>query len=108
MADYRKEFPDFAPETMPALPEGWADTSWRNDQCPSFERIVPGTVIRLFINYADVTLREFEDGRRFDAWLDTPDDRRLYSISSDDLSAVLAWADDVAARSLEILATETK
>lgn len=105
MADYRTEFPDFAPETMPALPEGWADTSWHNDQCPYFERqLAPETMLRLFVNYADRELREFPDGERFDAWLSTPQGNCPENISSDDLAKVLTWADDVAKRLPEILA----
>lgn len=31
-----KNFPDYDPATLPAIPAHWADRSWRNDQCPSW------------------------------------------------------------------------
>lgn len=36
MYNFRTEFPDFDPATMPEIPSNWTDTSWDNDTCPSF------------------------------------------------------------------------
>ena len=32
-----KEFPDFPVADYPTLPEGFADSSWHNDACPSMK-----------------------------------------------------------------------
>lgn len=55
-------FPDFSLGTLPAIPEGWEDTSWKNDACPSF-----GVAnLRIFIDYADPKQRELgPDTNRF-------------------------------------------
>lgn len=53
---YQKEFPDFPPDDMPALPEGFEDTSWHQDICPSYS---DGMTL-IYIDYRDFALREFE------------------------------------------------
>lgn len=59
---YRTEFPDFDSATMPAIPAGWTDQSWHNDACPSFNA---GNGMVVFIDFADPSLKEFEDTKRF-------------------------------------------
>jgi hypothetical protein len=66
-ADYRKEFPDFDPATMPAIPATWVDTSWRNDSCPGFRTM---TGLTVFVDFADNALREWPEGQRFSISLD--------------------------------------
>ena len=56
---FREEFPDFVLDVT--LPDGWEDTSWHNDSCPSFEF----GKFRLWIDYADCDHREIESGKRF-------------------------------------------
>lgn len=58
------EFPDYAPETLPAIPAGWEDTSWHNDACPSF------TVanVQVMIDYEVPELRETPELKRFSAF----------------------------------------
>lgn len=61
--NYRRAFPDFDYE-IPALvadAEGWEDTSWHNDACPSFTC----DVFVLWCDYADPTRREVQGGKRF-------------------------------------------
>jgi hypothetical protein len=36
MTCYQTEFPHFPAADMPAIPEGFADTSWHNIASPSF------------------------------------------------------------------------
>lgn len=55
---FQTAFPDFPADDMPATPEGFADISWHNDCCPSFEH---PEGYRLFIDYKDRTRREFPD-----------------------------------------------
>lgn len=59
---FRTEFPDFDATTMPDIPEGWADTSWHNDTCPSFRTF---TGFQVFVDYSDPTQRELPDRPRF-------------------------------------------
>jgi hypothetical protein len=54
---YQTEFPDFSPSTLPAIPEGWTDTSWHNDACPSFNT---GKGVIVFIDFEDPADRESE------------------------------------------------
>lgn len=57
MADFRSEFPDYPAADMPALPPSLADSSWRNEACPSF--IDEAANVQLFVDYADPQAREF-------------------------------------------------
>jgi hypothetical protein len=89
---YLTEFPDFDAATMPAIPEGWTDTSWHNDTCPSFNT---GKGHIVFIDFADIALREIqEEYPRFTVRADpdhaNSDDELL---STDDWAAVLALVD---------------
>jgi hypothetical protein len=47
-----------------SLPEGWTDTSWHNDICPSFERVYGDTTFRLWCDFKDPERREL-GGQRF-------------------------------------------
>lgn len=59
---YQTEFPDFKPADMPAIPAGFADSSWHNDACPRFENEQLG--LTLWVDYLDPAERETA-GRRF-------------------------------------------
>ena len=59
---YKTEFPHYD-DTL-SLPEGWTDTSWHNDICPSFERVYGDTTFRLWCDFKDPELREV-GGLRF-------------------------------------------
>lgn len=45
MADFREEFPDYPADLIPTLGDGWRDTSWRNEPCPSFIHDESGVVL---------------------------------------------------------------
>lgn len=68
---YQTEFPDFPAADMPSdIPADFADSSWRNEICPSFTiwENMDSPVFqwaKLWIDYADSALREFQDGKRF-------------------------------------------
>ncbi len=59
---WKQEFPGFEMPDMD-LPEGFKDTSWHNDACPSFTD--ENRKLRLYVNYADPQDREFEELPRF-------------------------------------------
>ena len=84
---YRSEFPDFPAGDMPAIPDGFEDVSWHNDAMPRFE----GHGVRIWVDYADKTLREYEDGARFSVCkIEDENDSRAY-LSTDEWAAVLAF-----------------
>jgi hypothetical protein len=54
---YEIEFPDF-PEPLPHI-EGFIDTSWHNDACPSLgKEITPNNWLTVFVDYLNPDLRE--------------------------------------------------
>ena len=60
---FQTEFPDFSPDTMPTFPEGWTDSSWHNDSCPSFT--APDKSMLVFVDYLPKALREVQTYPRF-------------------------------------------
>ena len=59
---YETEFPDFVGVEMPRIPEGWEDTSWHNDACPSWT--VGG--LHIFVDHDEPSKRECgSDSKRF-------------------------------------------
>lgn len=89
LPNYRRHFPDFAPATLPAIPDGWKDVSWRNDSCPSFE----AGHVHVFVNYADPAERELSEGGRFFA-LACTDSQGYHDgglLDTDDWSAMLTF-----------------
>lgn len=58
---FTTEFPDYPAEDMPALPDGWVDTSWHNDACPSFTK---GRV-KMHIDYLSRIMRDTPGFPRF-------------------------------------------
>ena len=63
MRTLRSEFPDY--DDTITLPEGWIDTSWHNDVCPSFEKTFGDTTFRLWCDYVDPERREMYGAMRF-------------------------------------------
>jgi hypothetical protein len=86
-ATLAREFPDFDLSTLPTIPDDWQDTSWHNDACPSFLNEAAGLI--LFVDFADIKLREFADGPRFNVnrWEDGNTGQIL--VESDDWQTVL-------------------
>lgn len=60
---YRTEFPSFPemPEAAVLLAQGWADTSWHNDACPSFKS--PDGTLLIWIEHPEEEKRDVMDGR---------------------------------------------
>ena len=52
-------FPRFTHADLPEIPEGWADVSWENDCCPSWQQ---GQLI-VYVDYIDPNEREFPESR---------------------------------------------
>jgi hypothetical protein len=56
MSNYKTEFPDY--DQQLSLPDGWIDTSWHNDICPSFEKDFGNVTYKIFCDYKDPEKRE--------------------------------------------------
>lgn len=56
---YQIEFPNYPVDDMPALPEGWTDTSWHNDACPSFQN--QALRLQVWIEFKNPADREYGD-----------------------------------------------
>jgi len=102
---FQTEFPDFPAADMPKMPAGFRDDSFRNDTCPSFGSDV--LCVSIFVDYADVAMREFSEGSRFvvkaldEDGCFTEDDAL---IASDDWKAVLEFLIE---RAQAMIAAET-
>lgn len=104
---YREEFPDYDGATLPAIPDGWTDISWRNDDCPSWDA---GNGVSVYIDYADPAQREWPENERFtvirDAWREyrTEDWAEALRIAAECVKALAEMAaPDFAAMSAERL-----
>ena len=60
---YQTEFPDFASDTMPPIPQGFVDQSWSQDTCPTF--VDETRKLTLWVDFADTEAREHPDSTRF-------------------------------------------
>lgn len=58
-----KEFPDYPAADLPPIPDGFEDTSWHNDACPSFSNEAVGLIV--YVDYLDKAERENEATERF-------------------------------------------
>ena len=57
MINYKTEFPRFT-DPFPEI-EGFIDTSWHNDACPSLgKELRPNDWLHLFVNFSDPDKRE--------------------------------------------------
>lgn len=94
---FRTEFPDFDPATMPPLPAGWDDLSWRNDACPLFFN--RRARLALGVEYANADLRTTPGAPRYnlcrvgvhsDGEPDLGGAEHELILASDDWDAILA------------------
>jgi hypothetical protein len=93
---YMNEFPHYDDELI--LPAGWIDTSWHNDICPSFEKLIGDTTVRLWCDFKDPALREV-GGPRFTVCTYINEDELSASIGQSELMAeALAIIDRGAAK----------
>lgn len=96
---FRTEFPDYLPESLPAIPADWKDVSWRNEACPSFafmegaEGDSNHTLARVWIDYADATEREFPEMKRFNVTFEGGIGDSVPTLATDDWAEVLAYVE---------------
>lgn len=83
-----REFPDFDQSTLPFIPSTWVDSSWQNDASPSFTMTAYGKTFIVFIDYTDLSLREFEGGKRFHVLEQDDEGETEMVLESDDFREV--------------------
>ncbi|CCD94659.1 hypothetical protein BRAO375_3660053 [Bradyrhizobium sp. ORS 375] len=87
MADLAREFPGYPADTLPALPAGFVDSSWRNDACPSFDNAA--LCLRIWCDHPDPSQREFPSNARFCVSETLPNGESRDLVCSDDWQLVL-------------------
>lgn len=90
LAKYQQEFPSFGILDV-ELPEGFEDESWHNEAMPSFTKeLFNGQYLRLWIDYADPSMRETPAFQRFAVLLYDHDMELVRSlVTTDDYMSVL-------------------
>lgn len=99
--NYKIEFPDYD-DTLPKL-EGFSDSSWRNDACPSISREIDAgavhpRIVVVFVDYKNPSLREHGDrGFRYAVVKLTPyeQDEMNTLLATDDWSEVVKLTDGI-------------
>jgi hypothetical protein len=79
------EFADFPAADFPPLPDGFVDTSWHNNVCPSMTNAALG--LEIFCDYTDTSKREAPGGKRFSVIHESDVGRSL--LDTDDWNEVL-------------------
>ena len=82
---FNDQFPTFPLDAFPAIPDGFEDTSWRNDACPCVE----GRGFIVWIDWPDIAEREC-GGLRFTVTR-LADEWQAVAFESDDWAPVLAF-----------------
>ena len=83
-----KEFPDYEQISLPLIPQGWEESSWHNDSCPSF--VIGETGLQVYLDYPKPEDRELQGGHRY-CVLKANADGSVQDLGSSDVwSAVLA------------------
>ena len=60
---FAAEFPDYPVAAFPVMPDGFEDSSWRNDACPSITN--EAARLHVFVDYPDENDREAPGMKRF-------------------------------------------
>lgn len=95
MRTAKSEFPHY--DDTIEMPEGWIDTSWHNDVCPSFERDIGEVTYKVFCNFKDPVKREI-GGLQFQVcYYLKADDSLEFLNEFDTLAEALALVDEVTA-----------
>ncbi|HJP68162.1 MAG TPA: hypothetical protein VJ846_04600 [Sphingomicrobium sp.] len=96
-------FPRYDVGTLPALPQGFVDTSWRNDACPSFTNEVRR--VQVFVDYADPMERECgPEARRFSLFTLDEHGDTTYICNTNEWSDMLALIEQHGAMTSKCLA----
>lgn len=95
MQNYLNQFPSFD-DTLPTL-EGFEDSSWHNDACPSLTKEMPnGFYWQIFVDYKNQNLSDWadidpEDYHRFNISLMDADGYCHQSEGFDSWEDLLVW-----------------
>lgn len=83
---YKSAFPYYTDE-MPVF-EGFEDTSWRHDVCPSFQLSLGYFVLRVWVDHADPKKRECPEHSRYALDLSIDTVSSAFLLETDDLDLV--------------------
>lgn len=101
------EFPNYPIESLPAIPEGWEDTSWHNDMYPTFSAYTrtDDAFIRVLIDHPEPAQRAMGGPRYLACWFDGTGaqfQEDFLIVETEEWSALLAAvAAEIAKSSLE-------
>lgn len=87
---FMQEFGDYGPLGF-TLPEGWQDTSWHNDACPSFESSFS---YRLWCDYEEPLHREGNSTERYALCVVPEDASDEFVMGSENAQELLAFAEE--------------
>lgn len=88
LANLRYSFPAYKVETLPEIPEGFLDMSWRNDMCPSF--VNEALNLTIWVDFENPDDREDPELERFMLCKSEDDgDGPVIIISTNDYNAIL-------------------
>lgn len=89
---YKVEFPDYD-DTLPEL-EGFTDSSWSNDACPSLSKETSGgNTVTVFVDYKDPSLREHDEQEFRYVVIEFPANRTL--LATNEWSDVVTFAEGI-------------
>lgn len=90
MRTYRSEFPEFTLDVV--IPSGFKDESWHNDAMPCFTKsIADERTLRLWIDYTNPDMREFDTAPRFALVSDIDGEDTIEIMSTDDYAEIVAY-----------------
>jgi len=94
---YKKEFPDYDYEIK--MPEGFFDSSWHNDVCPSIRRDIHHDLgVKIYCDYTEWSRREMGNQNQFSVCLE--DDHSLDTLTDmgrfDDFENAVLFANALA------------
>ncbi|WP_175619482.1 hypothetical protein [Bradyrhizobium sp. 2S1] len=87
---------------MPAIPQGFTDSSWHNDSCPNFTSEELG--LRIWVDYADKAQREHPDASRFVLEPSDNEDNITDPICTDDWAVIIEAVEEERAEIVGCLA----
>ncbi len=88
---FANQFGDYPADAFPALPEGFVDSSWGNDTCPSMWN--EAEALHIFCDYPDATMREIAETPRFSMLHDLPTGDPSDPVDHVDIAASDEWSD---------------
>lgn len=91
MTAFHTAFPDYPIRSMPTIPEGFKDTSWHNDACPSFEDAERG--LQLWCDFPEAADRAHPKSPRFAVFFTSNSDADVRRLGDKPAIEAEEWAE---------------